>query len=258
MKIKWYGTASLLIEGGSTRILVDPYLKKYNPKLPALPVEEAATAQAVFITHPHLDHFCDIGTFLDAGIKQVYVSENGIEHARERGIQTDRMIPISANEKYTIGDITVRIFQSKHCKFDLPTILGVALNPATYFKFRAGVEILGMTKQFKIKKDIFALEFSCGEKKIMVLGSAGKDENTEYPDGADLLVFPYQGRARMHRYMVSFLDVFKPKAVMIDHFDNAFPPISHTVNPKKFAPTVNKYLPGANAFVPVEGEWYEI
>lgn len=258
MKIKWYGTASLLIEGGSTRILVDPYLKKFSSKLPSLPVEEAATAEAVFITHPHLDHFCDIGVFLDAGIKKVYVSQNGIEHARENEIETQNMIPIAANEKYSVGDITVRTFQSRHCKFDVPTILGVALNPATYLKFRAGVEILAMTKRFRITDDIYALEFSCEGKKIMVLGSAGMDENTEYPDGADLLVFPFQGRTRMHRYMVPFLEVFKPKSIMIDHFDNAFPPISHTVNPKKFIPAVKKYLPETEAFVPIEGEWYEI
>lgn len=256
MKIKWYGTASLLIEGGNTRILVDPYFKQYNPRLPPLNVEEAKTAQAVFITHPHLDHFCDVGAF--AQDRPVYVSANGIERARENGIPVGRMLPICANESYTVGDISVKIFQSRHCRFDAPTVLRVALNPATYCKFANGVAILKQTKRYRIKDDVYALQFSSNGKSVMVLGSAGMDRDTEYPTGDDLLVFPYQGRAFMHRYMRRFLTTFQPKAVMADHFDNAFPPISHTQSTKKFVSAVKKQLPEAEAFVPVENIWYEV
>lgn len=258
MKIKWYGTASLLIEGGGSSVLIDPFLKKYNPKLPPFPVEEGAGADAVLITHPHFDHFCDIGSILEAGAKKVYVSENGIAHARETGVPTDRMIPLSAGETLQIGALTVKTYQSRHCKFDLWTVLSVVLNPATYFRFRDGVEILKATGKYKIGEDIYALEISCEGKRVFVLGSAGMDGQTDYPKGADLLVFPYQGRTRMHRYLGDFLRVFEPKAVMIDHFDNSFPPLTHTVNVKKFLPSVKKILPSAKAFVPREGVFYEI
>lgn len=260
MRIKWYGTASLLIEAGETRILVDPYLKQYNPQLPPLPVEEAAAADAAFITHPHFDHFADVGAFLEKGLKKVFVSERGIEIAQRNGIPDGRMLPLAANEKITVGDVTVQTFHSRHCKFDAATVLSVALDPATYlFHFKDGVRILKETKRFKIApNEILALEFSAEGKKVMVLGSAGLEESTEYPDGADLLVFPFQGRSRMHRYMIPFLKAFSPKAIMIDHFDDAFPPLTHTIKTKKFLSTVQKQLPGARAIVPVEGEWYEI
>lgn len=258
MRIKWYGTATLLLECGNTRILVDPYLKKYNPKLPRVPVEEAATAHTAFITHPHLDHFADIETFINAGVKRVYVSENGIHHAQDNQIPSDCMLPLGANERYEVGDFIVSTYQSRHCLFDAATVLGVALNPATYCKFGAGVALLKETKKFKITDDIFALQFVGDGKTLMVLGSAGMDENIAYPTGADLLVFPYQGRARMHRYMIPFLKTFQPKKVMIDHHDDAFPPLTHTINTKKFLPTVKKYFPETEAFIPVEGEWYEV
>lgn len=258
MRLKWYGTATLLVESGNTRILIDPYLKKLNPKLPRVPIAEAATAQAVVITHPHLDHFCDIGTFIRAGIKEVHVSQNGIDHARAAGISTETMIPFAAGDVLQIGSLTVRALQSRHCKFDLGTILGVALNPVTYFHFHDGVEILKQIKAFKICDDIYALDVSDGERHIMILGSAGMDRETEYPTGADLFVFPYQGRMRMHRYMTRFLERFQPKAVMLDHFDDAFPPISGTVSTKKFLPTLKKHLPEARGIVPREGEWYEV
>lgn len=258
MKIKWYGTASLLIEGGNTRILIDPYLKKYNKKLPRVPVEEAASAQAAFITHPHLDHFPDIGAFLEAGLPAVYVSQNGIDRAARNGIPTEKMIPIAAGEEITVGEISVKIYQSRHCVFDAATVLGVIFHPMTYFRVNVSVALLKDIRKFKIGDDIFALELTHGGKKIMVLGSAGMDQNTVYPTGADLLVFPYQGRSKMHKYMLPFLEAFRPKAVMADHFDNAFPPFTHTINMKKFVPAVQDKLPGCAAFVPKEGEWYEI
>lgn len=257
MKIKWYGTATLLIQSGGTRILFDPYLKR-NPKLPPVPVDEAATADAVFITHPHLDHFCDVDVFLEAGAGAVYVSENGIARAAREGIDTSRMFPLRAGDGVRVGDMTVTAYQGRHCVFDAATVLGVALNPLTYTKLSQGIRLLKQTKKFKITDDIYVLYVTDGKQTAAVLGSAGMDEETQYPTGADLLVFPYQGRARMHRYLEPFLERFRPKAVMIDHFDDAFPPLSKRVRTEKFIPAVMKKLPEATAIVPKEGVWYEV
>lgn len=261
MRIKWYGTASLLIEGGGTRILVDPYLKKYNPKLPRVPIAEAAKADAAVITHPHLDHFRDVAAFTEAGLKKIYVSQNGIEHAKENAFPAEcigRMRPIGAGESFSIGDIAVRTFQSRHCRFDLVTILGVLFDPRTWLRLGNAVDLLRDCKRFKITDDIYALEFSCEGKKLLVLGSAGLDGDTVYETNADLLVFPYQGRSGMHRYMVPFVERLRPKAVMPDHFDDAFPPLTHTVSTKKFLSAMKKRFPEVKAFVPAEGEWYDI
>lgn len=258
MRIKWYGTASLLLEGGGTRILVDPYLKRYNPSLPRVPVEEAGAADAAVITHPHVDHFADIGAFLQAGLRCVYVSENGISHAEENGIPTDAMNPIEKNDNFAVGGITVRTYYTRHCSFDAATVCSVLFSPRTWLHFGKGVRVLREAVKFPLRDDTLALEFSHEGKRVFVLGSAALDEDTEYPQGADLLVLPYQGRACMSRYIQPILRTLAPKRVMIDHFDDAFPPISHAVNTKKFLPAVEKNFPGMQAFIPVENEWYEI
>lgn len=258
MRIKWYGTATLLVEGGGTRILIDPYLKLYNKKLPPVPLDEATTADAIFITHPHLDHFIHVGAFTDGKVKKIYVSGNGIDRAKKHGIYLESMTPLGADEEITVGDITVRTYQSCHCKYDAATVLGIVFSPLTYFRLGNTLSLLRDLKNYKINNDVYALEISCGGKRVMVLGSAGMEEGVDYPAGADLLVFPYQGRARMHKYMLPFLQTFRPKAVMLDHFDNAFPPFTHKVSTKKFLPAVKEHFPEIEAFVPVENEWYEI
>ncbi len=258
MRIKWYGTASLLLESGDTRLLIDPYLRKYNKKAAPFPVEEAKTADAIFITHPHLDHFGDIDAFTKDGVRKVYVSRNGIERAGKYGFDTDCMLPIEANEEYTVGAFKIRTYRSRHCVFDVGTVLGVVFSPRTWLRAKTAVALLEGCRKFKLAGDTLAFEISDGEKRVFVLGSAGMEENTEYPQGADLLVFPYQGRQRMHRYMLPFLETFAPKAVFADHFDDAFPPFTHKISMDKFEAAAKEKLPGIRAVVPEENEWYEV
>lgn len=258
MKIAWYGTATLMLACGDTRILIDPYVRQYDKKQTPVPVDALSAADAVLITHPHLDHFSDIGAFLAAGLPKVYVSENGIRHAAAQGIRTEAMQPLAAGDIFRVGELTVRAYQSRHCRFDLWTVLSVALSPRTYLHAKDAVSLLKQTGKWKIKDDIFAFEISGGGKRVVVLGSAGMDEGTEYPKDADLLVFPYQGRAGMHRYMKRFLQRFRPRAVMLDHFDDAFPPLTHTIGTRKFVPAVKTFDRAMRAWVPEMGVWYEV
>ena len=188
----------------------------------------------------------------------MYVSENGIRHAAAQGIRAEAMLPLAAGDTFRVGEMTVRAFQSRHCRFDLWTVLSVLFSPRTYLRAKDAVALLRQTKKWKIKDDIFALEISGGGKRVVVLGSAGMDRGTEYPTGADLLVFPYQGRAGMHRYMRRFLRRFRPEAVMADHFDDAFPPLTHEMKMRKFVPSVKAFDPAVKAWVPKLSEWYEV
>lgn len=258
MRVKWYGTATLLIEGGKTRILVDPYLKKYNKDLPRIPMEEAAAADAAIITHPHLDHFADVGAFLAAGLKSIYVSQNGIRSAQKNNIPTERMCPIAAGDRFYIGDIFVRVFSSRHCRFDSPTLLQKMLSPRSYRHFFRVMKIVHQARLFPVNGDVFALEFSYAEKRLVVLGSVGMDKRENYPQGADLMALAYQGRQDLPRAIQPILKAFSPKAVMATHFDDAFPPVSSKVDVSGFTGAVQEALPNARAFVPVEGVWYEV
>ncbi len=258
MRIKWYGTASLLLESGGTRLLIDPYLKQLNPNLYRIPMEEAQSAEAIFITHPHLDHFGDIAAFTEHTVIPVFVSENGISHAEKLKQNTDGMISCSVNEEIKIGPFVIHTYQSRHCVFDIATVLRVALAPRTWLHPVKSLKLCRHALQYKLQGDVYGFHISDGEKSVFILGSAGMEENVSYPQGADLLVFPYQGRSRMHKYMVKFLEAFRPKKVMADHFDDAFPPLTHRENTDKFAPAVKKVLPDAEAIVPQEGEWYDV
>lgn len=258
MRIKWYGTASLLLESGGTKLLFDPYLKNHNKKLFRLPLAETAEADAIVITHPHFDHFGNIDAFTEGGTKPVYVSAHGIELARRHGFNTSSMRAIGANEEFSVGCFKIRTYQSRHCKFDAITVLGVAFSPRTYVQIGRAIKLLKENRSFKLDGDIYAFEVTDGIKTAVILGSAGMDAAVEYPKGADLFVFPYQGRSGMHQYVKKFLPAFKPKKVFLDHFDNSFPPLTHLVKTAKCPQSVKEILPETETVIPVENEWYEV
>lgn len=257
MRFKWYGTATILLESGGTRLLFDPYGKPLAQTLP-VPLEEARTAAAIFITHPHLDHFCDVDAFSE-GRRPVYVSEKGIGLARRNGLDCAPMRPVQAGDEVRVGPFTVRAYPARHCAFDAATVLRVLFSPRTWLRFRDGISLLKGARRFRVgRDDVLAFEIFDGEKRVLLFGSAGMCAGAAYPCGTDLLIFPYQGRARMDRELVPFLHALAPGAVAIDHFDDAFPPVTRRVDTRRFLPTVKEHLPAAAAFIPEEGKWYAV
>lgn len=257
MKIMWCGTATLLVESGDTRLLFDPYLRKYDRRGAPFPLEEALRADAVFITHPHCDHFCDIGTFA-AERRPVYASAHAVEIARKNGLG-GRFYVLAPYSGVRVGALTVTAYPSVHCVFDAATVMRVLLSPRTWRHPRVCAELLREARRFRLhRRQSLCLEVCDGAKRVVILGSAGMLGGVPYPKGADLFVFPYQGRAEMHRVLLPFLDVFLPKKVMIDHFDDAFPPVSSAVDPQKFPAAVKERLPKAEALIPEMNVWYEV
>jgi hypothetical protein len=66
------------------------------------------------------------------------------------------------------------------------------------------------------------------------MGSLNLDDDTAYPIGVDLLILPLQGRSGISKYAMSFVEQLQPKKILLDHFDDTFPPISSAVNTKPF------------------------
>ena len=257
MRLQWYGTATILLESGKTHLLFDPYCRRYARAAP-LPLEEARTADAILITHAHLDHLRDVDAF-SQGKRPVYLLETGLAAARRNGLRTECMRAVAAGESLRVGSLTVRAHPARHCVFDAPTVLRVLFSPRTWAHLGDALALLREARRYHIaREEVLAYSVTDGQKTVLLFGSAGMAEGADYPPEPDLLVFPYQGRARMDRTLLPFLDKLRPKAVLIDHFDDAFPPVSRRVDTKRFPPTVRSRLPHAAAVEPRENVWYEI
>jgi L-ascorbate metabolism protein UlaG (beta-lactamase superfamily) len=64
MKLKWYGTATILLEQDGTQLLFDPFLSlNINVFMPTL--DELSLIDNILVTHGHLDHIVDIPAILN-------------------------------------------------------------------------------------------------------------------------------------------------------------------------------------------------
>lgn len=262
MQITWHGTATLTVESGGTKILFDPFLKR-NKNLPSLDVDGLAEANAAFITHPHFDHFCDISAFTDAGLPVVYGGEQCIKLAKENGFSTRTFRKLQLIEPYEevrVGRLRVTAYPAVHCRLNAANTLASMFNVKNSLKLKSLLSVFKTHRKFPLDEGntTYAFEVTDGLKRVLILGSAGLKEGVCYPTGSDLLVFPYQGRTKMHLYAMPFIEKLRPKRVLADHFDDAFPPVSRATRAQKLVEETAKRYPSVTAFVPTENVAYEV
>ena len=241
-------------------MLFDPYLRRKSRALPPFPLDDIRDVAAIFITHPHLDHFADMDAVMEKCPAPVYVCRRGIEIAMEQGFDASRMHPMAPGDRVRVGGMTVLAYQSRHCEYDVPILretLSRALRPG---RLRDGLALDAQNHHFKIDmcRDVLAYEVAAEDRRVFLLGSAGCCESMEYPTGADLLIYPYQGRSDMREYSLKFLDIFRPRRVMLDHFDDAFPPISCDMDCEPFIQKAKKLHPEMEIWKPEMMMAYEV
>ena len=74
----------------------------------------------------------------------------------------------------------------------------------------------------------------------MILGSLGLDPETVYPQGADLLILPFQGKSDLSAAALPVVKRLRPKSVLLDHYDDSFPPMSAEIDTRAFCELMEK------------------
>ena len=54
-------------------------------------------------------------------------------------------------------------------------------------------------------------------KRVQVMGSLGLQEDQEYPQGADLLILPFQGSEFLEAVALEVVERLQPKRILLDH-----------------------------------------
>jgi L-ascorbate metabolism protein UlaG (beta-lactamase superfamily) len=117
--LTWYGQAGFRIEGGDSRLLIDPFLsERHNRRYP--PVATAADFADITLalcTHEHIDHM-DMG-FLPAFAKvnadaRIVVPAPVVDLAIRGGLDPERLVGAVPGEAFGDRDVTVRPVPARH------------------------------------------------------------------------------------------------------------------------------------------------
>lgn len=130
-RLHWLGQAGFIIETGTTRIVIDPYLsdtladkyrgtaRPHEPMMPApIAPAELKPVDLVLCTHHHTDHM-DPGTLVPMMTSNPQASlvapRAALSAVRERsGLADDRLRLIDAGETLTIGGVTITATRAAH------------------------------------------------------------------------------------------------------------------------------------------------
>ena len=241
MKITWYGTATIGIDDGKTRLLFDPFVRM-NKRIETTPVEGFAGFDAVLVTHGHFDHIYSIPALAEVDKKvPIYCTKTPADTLVRKGVSAERVNIIAPDDVFNIGDYTIRVHKFRHIIFDPIYILSVVPKCALMLP-----KLLGQVKINRTMPEggeIIAFEIEAHGKKIFLTGSFRDTPEMQYPTDIDVLVLANGGSVFVPEKTKDFIAKYHPKKIFVDHFDNAFPPLTRNVSVERLRKTITKRHP---------------
>ena len=260
MKLKWYGTAAVLMEQDGARLLFDPFIP-LNKKCFAPSMDELAAAPDILVTHGHLDHIAHIPDIVKRGNGKttVYCTATPRNTLIGKGVAKERIRLVTPGDVLTFGPFDVRVLKGKHIAADKRLIIRTLMNPRVLINLRSAVYLAKENRICAEAGETVIYDISAAGKRILMMGSLNLDDNTEYPQKADLLILPFQGRSDMTNYALPFIDRLLPMKIMLIHFDDTFPPISRAVKTEAFVTLAHRKYPDVQIIRPPSGaNWVDI
>lgn len=253
MKITWFGTASLLVEYEKDRILIDPFLplrgSENHPSLLDYQKEDV-----ILITHGHIDHLASIPEIMETSDATIYCSKLPAHTLEKKKADGDRIVIIRPGDTLFFGQIKVTALQGKHIRFDSALVRHTLLNPRIFRYFYNFLWMLLKNHTFPEGNETLTFQIGAGGRRILVLGSLNLEEHTKYPKHVDMLVLPYQGATDLIASALSVIETIEPRTVLLDHFDDAFPPISSHIDTRPLKKALSEHYPDLPVVKPTAGK----
>ena len=249
MEIKWYGTATLALSHEGHSALFDPFMS-FNQVLPRPSLEELIACGDIFITHGHFDHLVIVPELMALGSQRVFCSQTAAETLKREGVDESRITRIKPGQSIEKGTLNIKVYRSEHIRFDLTLIANTLFSRRTLANFNTFKQLAKEAKRFPMG-EVLAYEIGTGGKKVFHLGSLNLSPDEDYPTGADLLSLPFQGRSDLDLYALQFIDRLKPKALLLQHTCDSFPPVSSQVSTESFIIKMAEQYPAIKVIKPL-------
>jgi L-ascorbate metabolism protein UlaG (beta-lactamase superfamily) len=213
MIVTWLGNASVSLESNRQKLYFDPFF----------PLE---TSEDIFITHGHYDHLYYVPGMSGC---RVYCTKTPAERVKDARV-------ISVGNTLRVGVFEIRVIKGRHTHFGASIAISTALRllkEPRKLRFFAKV-----FRDFPENGETVMFDVRTEGKRVLIMGSLAIDPDAAYETGADCLLLPYQGYSDNLPVATTVVEHLKPKKVILDHFDDAFPPVSRQIDVAPFLKAV--------------------
>lgn len=249
MTIKWFGTATILIDINGEKLLFDPFFR-LNKKLEKPSLDVFSNVDYIFNTHAHVDHICDMPIILNNSKACLYGTQQAVNCLMNDGVDTSKLKVLNYNDVLETKNAKIIVHKSEHIKFNFTLVLRTVFRALFKFQVAKAIKLLKLHKKYNMKGEIIAFEINADNKKIFLMGSAGEMKDYKFPENIDVLIWPFQGRSNMTKYSLPIIERIKPKTIILDHFDNAYPPITKLIKTDKFIKALKTKHPDIEVIEP--------
>ena len=242
MKITWFGTASLAVETAAGRLLADPFFP-----MKGSPTRVARDAyrgyQSILVTHGHFDHILSLPAILRESGATVWCTETPYRTLQAMDVPEDNLRLIAPGDAFEREGMRVTVYRSRHVEYDARLLRRTFLNPRMLRHAGNLPLIASVFRAMPENGETVAYHIEAEGRSLMILGSLNLAEGVDYPAGMDLLALPYQGTSDLLTPGLHIVERLRPRAVLLDHFDDAFPPISSAVDTSDIQQALSGRLP---------------
>jgi len=254
MKLTWYGTACISLKTDNAAIIFDPYIPRKGSETPSAE-EEYLKFDNILVTHGHCDHISTIPETVAKSGAKVWCTKTPYNALHKKGVSEGSLRLIKPEDILQFGDMKVTVYKSRHVTFDAKLILSTLFNTRIFKYFDNLLEIGAENRTCREAGETVGYLIEAEGKRIYLMASMNWVDEVTYPQDVDLLVLPFQGSSDLVTPALKFIEMTKPKAVILDHFDDTFPPISQHVDTSDIVAAYEGKLP---ITVPEFGKEYEI
>lgn len=99
------------------------------------------------------------------------------------------------------------------------------------------------TKTMSEGGETVAYEIESHGKRVFLTGSFREFPGEQYPEDVDLFVLAVGASVFASEKTKDFIDKYHPKKILVDHIDDAFPPLTKDINLKRLKNSIKDNHP---------------